>query len=564
VKHNSRISALLAAALAVGIAAAGAGCGGGSSNTTTKPVPKANQNQINPQSRDKVKQGGKFTWAIDGAPSNFNYNEIDGTELNAKDITWAMLPQPFTFDATATPILNKDYVLSTDVKTDPQQVITYELNPKAVWYDGTPVSAADYIAQWKACNGTNKAYLISGSQGYDQIASVTQGKDQFEVIVTFAQKFADWQSLFLPLYPASTDSDPNVFNTGWKDKPLTSAGPFKLDSVDATAKTYTLVPNEKWWGVKPKLDSIVYRVLDDDAQPDALANGEIDAQNVGPNVDYYNRDKAISGVDIRYAGGPNFRHITINSQSPELQDVNVRTALAKAIDRDAIAKAEIGPLGVPAKALNNHLYMSNQVGYVDNSGDAGKFDPAKSKEMLDAAGWKVQGNQRVKDGKPLAINFVIPAGVATSKSEAELVQNMLQQVNVAVNINTVPSDDFFDKYVTPGQFDFTVFSWIGTQFPISSNESIYQKPKGDDIKQNYARVGSDQIDALFHQADQELDRTKAIDDANQADKLIWQEVHSLTTYQRPDLWAVKSGLANFGALGFASITYQDIGWVTGS
>jgi peptide/nickel transport system substrate-binding protein len=562
VKHTSRISALLAAAMAVGLVASG--CGGSSSKAPAKAAPKANENQVNAQPRDKVKQGGKFTWAIDQAPANFNYNELDGTEDAGFRIISALMPVPFTFDPSATPVLDKDYVLSTDVKTDPQQVITYELNPKAIWYDGSPISAADWIAQWKALNGTNKAYQIASSSGYDQIGSVTQGKDQFEVVVTFAHKFADWQSLFSPLFPASTNNDPNVFNTGWTQKPLTTGGPFKLDSADATAKTYTLVPNEKWWGDKPKLDSLVFRVLDDDAQPDALANGEIDAENIGPNVDYYNRAKAISGVEIREAGGPNFRHITINSQSPQLQDVNVRTALAKAINRDAIAQAEIGPLGVPAKALNNHIFMSNQAGYVDNSGDAGKYDPEKSKQMLDAAGWKVDGNQRVKDGKPLSINFVIPTGVATSKSEAELIQNMLQQVNVAVKINAVPVDDFFDKYITPGQFDFTVFSWIGTQFPISSSKSIYAKPNGDDIQQNYARVGSDQIDALFDQANQELDRTKAINDANQVDKLIWQEVHSLTTYQRPDLWGVRKGLANFGALGFASVTYQDIGWEQGS
>ena len=561
-KHTARISALLAGALAIGLAASG--CGGGSSSTPTKAAPKANENQVNPQSRDKVKQGGKFTWAIDQVPANFNYDELDGTNLNGSYILNAILPQPFTFDASAAPILNKDYVLSTDVKTDPQQVVTYELNPKAIWYDGSPIVAADFIAQWKACNGTNTAFQIASSNGYDQIASVTQGKDQFEVIVTFAHKFADWQSLFSPLYPASTNNNPAVFNTGWVAKPLTTAGPFKLDNYDATAKTYTLVPNEKWWGDKPKLDSLVFRVLPDDAQPDALANGEIDAENIGPDVDYYNRAKSVSSVEIREAGGPNFRHITINAQSTQLQDVNVRTALAKAINRDAIAKAEIGPLGMPTKALNNHIFMSNQNGYQDNSGDVGKFDPAKAKQLLDAAGWKVQGNQRVKDGKPLSINFVIPTGVATSKSEAELIQNMLQQVNVTVKINSVPVDDFFDKYITPGQYDFTVFSWIGTQFPISSSKSIYAKPEGDDIQQNYARVGSDQIDGLFDQANHELDRNKAIDDANQADKLIWQEVHSLTMYQRPDLWAVKKGLANFGALGFASVTYQDIGWVQGS
>ena len=141
-----------------------------------------------------------------------------------------------------------------------------------------------------------------------------------------------------------------------------------------------------------------------------------------------------------------------------------------------------------------------------------------------------------------------------------VVQGMLEKVGVKVNIQTVPTDGFFDKYVTPGNFDLTVFSWIGTQFPISSSSSIYAEPKGADIQQNYARVGSAQIDSLFDQATHELDPKKARDLANQADKLIWEEVHSITLYQRPDIVAAKKTLANYGALGFATAKYQDIGF----
>ena len=84
-----------------------------------------------------------------------------------------------------------------------------------------------------------------------------------------------------------------------------------------------------------------------------------------------------------------------------------------------------------------------------------------------------------------------------------------------------------------------------------------------DIQQNYARIGSDEIDALFDAANAELDRTKAIEIANQADALIWQEVHSLTLYQRPDLAAVNKNLANFGAFGLQwPWKYADIGWVS--
>ena len=211
--------------------------------------------------------------------------------------------------------------------------------------------------------------------------------------------------------------------------------------------------------------------IDADAQIDALANGEIDMLDIGPDVNKYVRAKELAGTDIRVAGGPNFRHVTINGTGPILRDVKVRQAVAMAIDRAAITRAMLGPLGIETVTLGNHIFMRNQRGYRDNSGDIGKYDPARAAQLLDEAGWKLEGNVRRKDGRVLEITCVIPAAVATSRQESELIQNMLGQVGVRLTINTVPSPDFFEKYVRPGQFDFTIFSWIGTPFPISSQSS---------------------------------------------------------------------------------------------
>src|SRR5205823_7571570 len=68
---------------------------------------------------------------------------------------------------------------------------------------------------------------------------------------------------------------------------------------------------------------------------------------------------------------------------------------------------------------------------------------------------------------------------------------------------------------------------------------IYVNPKGDDIQQNFARIGSESIDRLFAQAAAELNPDKAIDLANRIDALIWAEVHSLALYQQPEIIATK-------------------------
>jgi peptide/nickel transport system substrate-binding protein len=547
-------------------------CGGArnevaSSGEGGEGPPPASENNINAMPRDRVQDGGRLTWPINSMPVTYNYNHIDGTDHDHKYSKFALMPRIFLVDAGGTPFWNPDYLASEPtLVTEPKQVITYNINPKAAWYDGTPITWEDFHWHWRALNGSNKAYQIASSSGYSDVENVARGRDDREVIVTFKNKYADWQALFYGLYPVSTSKSPKIFNEGWRERPLTTAGPFKLGSIDQTAKTVTLVRNEKWWGRPAKLETIIFRAIDADAQIDALANGEVDIMDIGPDVNKYSRAKGIAGTEIRAAGGPNYRHITINGTGEILKDLKVRQALAMAIDRGAIARAMLGPLGIDATTLGNHIFMRNQTGYRDNSDDIGKYNPTRAAQLLDEAGWKLEGNVRKKDGRTLEINCVIPAAVATSRQESELVQNMLGQIGVRLRIDTVPLQDFFEKYIRPGQFDFTVFSWIGTPFPISSSKSLYAKPTVGPggvvaIQQNYARVGSDDIDGLFAKATQELERTRAIELANRTDRLIWQLVHSLTLYQRPEMWVVKTGVANNGAFGFAEIVYEDIGWV---
>jgi len=125
-----------------------------------------------------------------------------------------------------------------------------------------------------------------------------------------------------------------------------------------------------------------------------------------------------------------------------------------------------------------------------------------------------------------------------------------------VTIKSVPSDPFFPEYVEVGKFDLTIFSWIGTPFPVSSEQSIYTSTGG----QNYAKIGTPELDALYQKAVTELDPNKVTDLTYQIDQKIWEEGHSVALYQRPDLVASKSNLVNFGSFGFADIKYEDIGF----
>ena len=100
------------------------------------------------------------------------------------------------------PRRNPDYLEKAEVvEREPKQVVLYKLNQQAVWSDGREIGAADFVAQWRALNGKDSAYWTARNAGYERIEKIERGQDDLEVKVTFAKPYADWRSLFSPLYP---------------------------------------------------------------------------------------------------------------------------------------------------------------------------------------------------------------------------------------------------------------------------------------------------------------------------------------------------------------------------
>jgi glutathione transport system substrate-binding protein len=549
-----RLCALLVAA---GLALAG--CGGAAS--TRLPATPAGHNDINPMPRDQVRDGGDLRWPIDYLPDNFNFNQFNGTQGETTDVVNALLPSPYRGTADGGLELNPDYVTSAAVTSTSPQVLTYTINPKATWSDGTPITWRDFEAEWKALNGTNPAFQVAGTTGYEDIASVARGADDKQVLVTFARPFAEWKTLFSPLYPASTNTDPATFNTGWVQRLPVTAGPFTPDSIDLGAKTVTLRRNPAWWGTQPKLHRIIFRVVERAALADALANNEIDFYRIGSSVDLFHRAQSIPGVSVRQSPGRRYTHLTFNgAPGAVLSDVRLRQAIAKGIDRQAVAKRLIGQIAPNIGAAGNHIYAYGSKDYRDNS-DVLPFDPAAANRELDALGWvrPGPGAPRAKNGTPLRIRLVIDTPNPISEQISRTVLDQLAQIGVTLVIDPVPSNQMATAY-KQGNFDLAGFAWENTPTPFSSSRGIYAEPHGNDVQQNYGRIYNPDIAALFDQGIRELDDAKRAEIGNQADRLIWQEVHHLPLYPDSGAFAVRSTLANFGAPGFADVDYINAGF----
>ncbi|MCU7820522.1 ABC transporter family substrate-binding protein [Kitasatospora sp. DSM 101779] len=555
-----RLGRAAAAALAVALAATACSspADGTADDAAKTVVPTVGAEDNNPQPLDRIKDGGELREPLQQWITQWNPYQVDGTYGDAVEIMGYLEAKLFRSDAKGVYQPVPEYLVSAEVTSTSPQVVTYRLNPKAAWSDGKPIGYQDFKAVWQASNGKDPAYNLADSSGYEQISAVEQGAAPGEVKVTFAQPYADWQSLFNPLLPASGISTPQAFNEGWIEKVPVYGGPFTLQNADKTAQTITLVPNPKWWGPKPKLDRITYRVMDSAAITQAFLNNEVDYASAG-TATAYGQLKDAKDAAIRTGTPWDEVHISFGGNGA-LADQKVRQALGRALDRASLIK--IANKGVPVefKPLDSHLFMTNQSGYRANAGDWVKYDPAVAGKLLDEAGWKDAGGTRGKDGHPLELHYVMSDGSTQAQADlAAAVQSMLQQVGVKLSIDKVPSKEYFSKYINQGRFDLA--SWRNTgSFPLSRTVPIYRAPQGDNVFGNYSKLSTPEIDSLLRKAAATLDPAQAAELYNQADVRIWELGHTVELYQRPSIVAVRKGLANFGAGSLADTVITSVGW----
>ncbi|BBZ59358.1 ABC transporter family substrate-binding protein [Mycolicibacterium monacense] len=515
-------------------------------------------NDVNPQDVSNLRQGGNLRLALTAFPANFNSLHIDGNVADAAGMLRATMPRAFRIAADGSATLNTDYFTGAEITGTDPQVVTWTINPKAVWSDGTPITWEDIAAQVNATSGKQEGFAFASPNGSDRVASVTRGADDRQAVMTFAKPYAEWRGMLsgnTMLLPKSMTATPEAFNRGQLDAPGPSAGPFIVSNLDRTAQRITLTRNPKWWGEPPLLDSITYSVLDDAARIPALQNNALDATGLA-TLDELTIARRTNGVAIRRAPGNSWYHFTFNGAPGSiLADKALRQAIAKGIDRQTIAAVTQRGLADDPVPLNNHIFVAGQQGYQDNSGVVA-FDPEKAKQELDALGWRLNGQFREKDGRQLVIRDVLFDALST-RQFGQIAQNNLAQIGVKLELDAKGAAGFFTDYINTGDFDIAQFSWVGDAFPLSGLTQIY----ASNGESNFGKIGSPQIDAKIEEALEELDPAKAQQKANEVDKLLWDEVFSLPLTQSPGNVAVRANLANFGAFGLADADYSKIGFV---
>jgi peptide/nickel transport system substrate-binding protein len=548
-------------------------------------IQAAGNSSINEVPVSKLKNGGTLFLPIAHEPIQFNPWHLEGNDAEMNRMMSASLPNLMNSDSQGKLAVNKNYISSfTQTKTSPQ-TLRIVLNSKAVWSDGKKLGLADFSGMWRALNGKNPNFEIVSSTGYENIKAITAGKNANEIIVTMTKPYADWQELFSPLLPASLTKDHATFNGTWRAKPLLSAGPFLFDSINREQGSITWIRNSKWWGSKPLLESITFRILPVESQLSALNNNEIAFVDVTDNATTIKSARSNSKFQIHLVpSAEKWEQIALNSKNPILSDLLVRKAITSAINRNALAEVNTGLFVSSPSLRNNRIFNAGQLCFKDNSGKWTQQSISRADQLLDQAGWTVATSSQEKDAlgknkvlgmryysgpvkaginpnQQLSLRFVYPAGNSVRENTALLTQAMLRAkpVGIDVELVEVPTEDFFSKYVNPTtlDFDLTSFSWSSSILPISGAMNLYLKTSSQNFAKDFIPAS---LDALIKKTRSEIDPTQRCNLANQVDAQLWEIAYNIPLYDWPAATVTTKELANFGSFGFASIDWTKVGF----
>ncbi|HEX8099067.1 MAG TPA: ABC transporter substrate-binding protein [Actinomycetota bacterium] len=498
-------------------------------------------------------KGGKAVFGAEQWPQCLN------TITSCNTSTWMQIvgPQPtlpklVSLDIKGNPVPSPliTQVPSLDnggITTNPFTV-TYDLNPKAVWDDGSPITSADVEFTRKAILNTTGT---TGPVGYDKIETIDTSQPT-RVVLKFSEVYADWYDLFGGANTNGFVLKEAAFPKADKEKPDLkdemndllpfSGGPWLMKSFSKSQEV--LVRNPKFWGHQPLLDQVTFIPIEEQPQEIAsLLSGQVAA--IFPQA-------SASSVLKQLAANPQAKAVTgptnygdsfwFQLDDPLMKDFAVRQALAYATNRQAIIDQIIKLNDPNATVLNCVPPLFPIIGKwctpkVQQQTSIYSYNPQKAIQILETAGWdcsKVPQSPCTKGGQPLKITSYYTAG----NTRREAVGALVQEGAKAAGIQFIPKPneptDLFSNKLPKGDYQSmeyasgatvdpspTSFSWLCDQIPTKDNGYAGA---------NYQHYCNKQLDPVMKQADLELDPARRLQLIEQVYTQIQHDLVALPLY----------------------------------
>lgn len=452
-------------------------------------------------------QGGTLSIWAGGYPKSFNYFLDQNTATAASfGLMYESLLGANSLTREMEPLLARSWTISDDGKT-----FAFELDPRARWSDGQPVTAED--VEW-TFNIARDPKSMTG-----QIQSSLKQFDRVEVLSPQTVRFFAKEVSFLNIYHVGGLSilPKHAFETMDFNKinfefPVVS-GSYRVEEIKE-GSSMTMSRNPVWWrrddpSVRgmynfDRLKQVFYSDRDDAYA--AFRKGLFDLYPVYTSHQWNNQTSGEQFEENWVVKQQVFNHpsrmlngYAMNLKRPVFQDVRVRRAMALLFDRQRMNQT----LMYNAYALHRSYFEDAYDAQNPNPHAELRFDPEKAGQLLDEAGWIVNPATgiREKNGTPLAFTFLQRSAV-----EGKFLAIFNEALVKAGVKMTIDRKDFaaWNRDVDEKNFDMTVAAW-GPAYP-KNPRNLWASEEADRLASpNYTGFKNDQVDALIKQYDIEFD-----------------------------------------------------------
>jgi len=435
------------------------------------------------------------------------------------------------------PFIAKSWTISEDGLT-----VTFKLRDNVHFSDGSPLTADDVVFTYNWI--MNPQVAAPRDRSYlDKITSV-QKDDDYTVIFKLSENYfkgfeicAGMSILSKKFYGQFT---PEQFN----ELPglLFGSGPYKL-SVDPTQwkpgeGKIELVRNDKYWGVQPAYDRMVYReITDATAREVAFRNGEID--RYGPTPEQYLRlkeDKDLLRDSDLYeyeaiTGG--YRYVAWNQMldgKPTLfADKRVRQALTMLTNREQMCRTLMVGLATPTTGPFHRL--GNQY---SKDVELWPYDPDRAIALLKEAGFSDRDGDGViesADGTPFKFKLIYPSSSINYQQMAFFLKDAYARAGIVLEPDPLEWTIMIQR-IDNRKFDAMTLGWSGT---IEGDPNqIFHSKAIDDGGDNYIHYINKDLDKAIDEARVTMDEDKRMG--------LWHKVHEYLHEDQPYtfLWTTRA------------------------
>lgn len=420
--------------------------------------------------------------------------------------------------------------------------LTVNLNPDAVWEDGTPITVADIECTWQAYANTPGSI---DTDGYAVITAVTEGESEKQAIVEFSVPYGPYRTLFNAIIKAESVADCNDISGDFSTELPVSGRQYVLQEWSEGQSV--LVANENYYGDDAALTPTVVMVpqTDQDTELASILAGQVDY--IYPQVnDQLGAALQVENIESSIASGGDFEALYFQQLEGPFADPVFREAFSMSVDRQALFDQIYGPI-FAAVGEEGSLLNCGPIGggpYCPEGNFENTYDPAAAEALLTENGWARDsgGFWAPEGGTAPEIRWMVNAGNTRRENAQAYLIPLLQQAGFNVVVDNGTAEEVFQQRLPALDYDLAMY--ISTPEPDPSYLTPFLTcdaiPTEENNFQGQNTTGwcNEEASAALEEADVATDEQERIDLVHSA-LLLTDEDHvllPLVNYPRSGFW----------------------------